>query len=235
MSIRVCIVDDELPAIQLLSNFVERTPGLQLVAAETESAIAMEKISNGIIKADVTFLDIQMPVVTGIRMAPIIMDKCLIVFSTAHGKFAQEAFDLNAVDYLKKVFDYPRFLQAVNKIKLAMAMRTAHVPTQFKIKLAKKGVHAIINEEDIVSIESQNGYVIFKTFEEDYKSPDFTLEKTLQILSPDYFMQVHRSFIINMKKIKKVINKTVMMNNDYVVPIGESFEKEFFERFHSRT
>jgi DNA-binding LytR/AlgR family response regulator len=235
MSIRVCIVDDELPAIQLLSKFVEMTPGLQLVAAETESPIAMEKISTGIIKADVTFLDIEMPIVTGIRMAPVIKDKCLVVFSTAHGDFAQEAYDLDVVDYLKKIFDYPRFLQAVNKIKAAMAIRSAHVPTQFKIKLSGKGNHAVVNEEDILSVESKDSYVIFKTFSDEYKSSDFTLEKTLALLSPENFMQVHRSFIINTKKIKKLLGKKVQLANDYMVPIGENYEKEFFERFHKGT
>ena len=109
------IVDDEPPAIRLLERYVKQVSFLKLIASTTKSLEALEKLEKT--QVDVIFLDIQMPNLTGIQLSKIISDKTKVIFTTAYPQFALESYDLNAIDYLLKPFEFERFYKAVLKLK----------------------------------------------------------------------------------------------------------------------
>ncbi|MEJ7680768.1 MAG: response regulator [Segetibacter sp.] len=113
MQIRCVAIDDELPALELIKEYVSRFPALKLVQIFDDAIAAAEFIRNNLV--DLLFLDINMPDITGLELVRSLTDKPLIIFTTAYKKFAIDGFELDAVDYLLKPVDFERFSKAVNK------------------------------------------------------------------------------------------------------------------------
>ena len=107
------IVDDERPALQLMTDNVSKIPFLKLVGICKNTFEANEVLMNE--KVDLIFLDVQMPVVTGVQFLKTLRNPPLVIFTTAYEQYALEGFELNVVDYLLKPFSFDRFLKAVTK------------------------------------------------------------------------------------------------------------------------
>src|ERR1043165_4695331 len=110
------IIDDELHAIKSLLAYIEKTPSLQLIGYSENPLHALSQFQEKNEYADITFLDIDMPQLSGIELSSMLKGKTAIVFTTAHTNFAIEAFELEVSDYLLKPFSYERFLKCVHKI-----------------------------------------------------------------------------------------------------------------------
>ena len=113
--IRWIVVYDEPLAVELLADYLQKTPGMQVVLKTTHVLDALHSVQQG--NADLLFLDIQMPELTGIQFMKIIRNACPVILTTAYAEYALEGYEYDVVDYLLKPVTFERFIVAVEKAK----------------------------------------------------------------------------------------------------------------------
>ncbi|WP_299715808.1 LytTR family DNA-binding domain-containing protein [uncultured Tenacibaculum sp.] len=225
--LRCLLVDDEAPAIRLLESYVKKVPFLDLVAATTNPIEALGIIEKE--NLDVIFLDIQMPTITGIQLSKIIKDKVSVIFTTAYPQFAIESYELNAVDYLLKPFEFERFYNAILKVKPKENTTTVSNSDEFTfIKTDGKNNFERIYTKDIIYIESLKNYVSIHTRENQIITYN-TLKHFENELSEKKFVKVHKSYIVALEHVVKTDSLTVYLSNGNNLPIGDTYKKNFFE------
>ena len=229
MNLRCIIIDDEPLAIDLLKSYVQKTPFLELVDTFDNALSAISTINEKNI--DVLFLDINMPMITGLEFSKTIPPSTRIIFTTAYNQYAVEGFRLNALDYLLKPINYIEFLQAANKAQEWFKLKnnenneTDTAATSIFIKSGYRMEK--IQFEDILYIENQKDYVKFHL--ENIKEPVSSLMsmQSLEEKLPDkQFMRVHRSFIVNLDKIKTIERNCIVFGKEYI-PVSESYKSKF--------
>jgi DNA-binding LytR/AlgR family response regulator len=223
--INVLLVDDEYLALQLLENFANKLPELAIVA-KTKSPIEALDILNKE-KIDLLFLDIQMPTLSGLNLLKTLKEQPATVFTTAYADYALDAFDLNVVDYLLKPFAFERFLQAVNKAKeqilnrrqisLPTPVENVQTPLEYlSVKADSKIIKVFL--DDILFIEGLREYV--RIVCKDEKIVTFERLKNLEATLPDsQFLRVHKSYLINISKVKSIEGNLLTIAS-YQVPIS---------------
>jgi two-component system LytT family response regulator len=227
--IRCIIIDDEPLARQMLKEFISKVPHLTLVGDFASPLKAMDMLSNN--SVDVLFLDIQMPRVTGIDFLKTLSQKPSVIFTTAYPQYAIEGFELDAIDYLLKPFDFNRFLKAVNKLQGAIGRSAAEARTEQSASeqfiFVKDGTkHVKIDFDSILYIEGFGDYVKVVTTEKVITS----LKNLKSLLSelPSYFVRVHNSYIISVKAIDSIQQNDVQIG-EKTIPIGITYRKGFYE------
>lgn len=225
------VVDDEKAGTDILSMYIEQTPGLKLIKAEANPVAAYEDISNGIYKPQVTFLDIHVPLISGMELAGLINSKTNIIFTTAYSEYAADAFGKDAVDYLVKPFSYERFLKSIEKLKKKLEPGSNQPKVEekefFYIQNEIKGRITKIVVSDIIYIESLLNYINIVTSEGEHKTY-MSLTEMESSLAKGTFMRIHKSFIINLLKIIGVENDQVLLQKNKKLSIGTSYRNEFF-------
>jgi two-component system, LytTR family, response regulator LytT len=229
--INTIAIDDEPLALQLVSDYVEKTPGLNLMAKFENPLDAFDFMSRE--PVDLILIDIQMPDLTGIEFTRSISKGPKVIFTTAYEKYALEGFRLDVVDYLLKPFSYEEFFKAVQKaIRL---IRLEHKSTnqvdsnnEFLFLKSEYKVKRI-NFHDILYIEGLKDYV--KVFTKNDPKPILSLT-SLKILTtklPDtLFLRVHRSFIVNLEKIDTIERSRIVFGKVYI-PVGDQYKDKFQE------
>lgn len=232
MKLKCVIIDDEPLAIDLLKTYVAKTPFLELMGTFNNALSAMDTISNG--KTDVLFLDINMPQITGLEFSKTIPPSTKIIFTTAYDHYAVDGFRLNALDYLLKPINYTEFLQAANKalewFKLTAASSNDSSTSPATSIFVKSGYRMEkIEFDDILYIENQKDYVKFHL--ETQKEPVSSLMSMQSLeekLPEKQFMRVHRSFIVNLDKIKTIERNCIVFGKEYI-PVSESYKAKFMD------
>ena len=230
--LKCIIVDDEPPAIRLLEKYVAKVAYLELVATTTNSLEALEIIENQTV--DVLFLDIQMPNLTGIQLSKIIKGKVKIIFTTAYPQFALESYDLNAVDYLLKPFEFERFYQAVLKLKsenIRVEDKTEKTDFIF-IKTGNKNSFEKVYIKDICYIESLKNYVAIHLKDKQIITYN-TLKHIADFLNKHDFIKIHKSYIVAINHIEKTTTDSIFIHNTEL-SIGDTYRKDFFERINKQ-
>ena len=235
MILKCCIIDDEPLAIELLESYVKKTPFLQLEASFTSAVQAIERISKGDI--DLIFLDIQMPELDGMEFSRMIEGKSRVIFTTAFGQYAVDSYKVNAVDYLLKPFAYTDFLKAAQKalqwFELSSGTGEMHSPNKSYIFVKSDYKLKQIPLDKVLYIEGLKDYV--KIYLEDEPHPILSLLslKSLEEMLPDSrFIRVHRSFIVQVCKIKMIDRNRIVFGKEYI-PISDTY-KDSFAEFISR-
>lgn len=230
MTIRCLLVDDEPLALDLLEGYVVKTPSLELAGRCSSAFQAMEMLDKT--EVDLIFLDIQMPGLSGLEFSRSLKDGPKVIFTTAFEQYALEGFKVDAMDYLLKPVSYPEFLNTVNKAKRWFEhFEKAAIPetrTSIFVKADYKLVQIEFN--NILYIEGLKDYVKFCL--EDNEKPVLSLMsmKSLEENLPESkFMRVHRSFIVNLDKIKTIERNRIVFGKEYI-PISEN-HKEKFQKF----
>ena len=229
--IRTIAVDDEPLALQLVTGYIKKTPGLELAGSFDNPQEALEFVINE--KVDLIFIDIQMPDLTGIEFTRALTGGPRVVFTTAYEKYALEGFKLDVVDYLLKPFSYEEFLKAVGK---AARLIRAEQGEQEKVEsnsefLFLKSDYKIrrINFNDILYIEGLKDYV--KVYTAGAAKPVLSLI-TMKLLEsklpPARFMRVHRSFIVNLGRIETIERSRIVFGKTYI-PVSEQYKDKFQE------
>lgn len=228
------IVDDEPPAIRLVKSYVEKVPFLSLSATTTKALEAIQIIDDKDI--DLVFLDIQMPDLTGIQLSKIIYNKVKIIFTTAYPQFALESYDINALDYLLKPFEFERFYQATLKIKATEEKKTPPIqdnPQDFVfIKTDGKNNFEKVYIQDIQYIEGVKNYVAIHLPHKRIITYN-TLKNIQEELPKNDFIKIHKSFIVSIRHITKTSTISVFVN-DKELPLGNTHKVAFFERINER-
>ncbi|KPH12067.1 LytTR family DNA-binding domain-containing protein [Chryseobacterium sp. ERMR1:04] len=223
--IKCMVVDDEPLAISLLENYVRKIPFLELVFSTENPIEALDYIQNN--EADLVFLDIQMPELTGINFMKIVGDKLKYILTTAYSEYALEGYEHNIVDYLLKPISFERFYQSSLKAQERFSFVENKVDSHFFVK--SSGQQYRINFEDILYIESIKDYVNIKTANQEYIVLD-TLKSLEQQLSEWSFVRIHKSFIINTNQIKSISAKKVNLFSEQEIPIGDMYRENFLKK-----
>jgi DNA-binding LytR/AlgR family response regulator len=234
--IRCIIVDDEQHAIDILMHYVAQTPQLKLAGTTTNPVEALKMVGDGL--ADLVFLDIQMPELSGIDFIKAVRGSVKVILTTAYSEFALESYELDVVDYLLKPIRFPRFLQAVQKAAKELAETTEQSAEEgadyLFVKTEAKGKLLKINLADIDYIEGMKNYVAI--YRGGQKTMVLTSMKELEERLPHKeFLRVHKSFIIPLSKITGIEGNLVRLKDVAAeVLIGESYKGELMELIKHR-
>ncbi|HFB99686.1 MAG TPA: response regulator transcription factor [Phaeodactylibacter sp.] len=219
--IKVLLVDDEFLALNLLEDFVKKIPDLEMLNRVKSPIQAVSILEQG--EVDLLFLDIQMPTLSGTNLLKTLKQKPVTIFTTAYAEYAVDAFALDAVDYLLKPFSFERFLQAVNKAKTQIFAQQKEVAAASSSKekfLTIKSDHKLIKVflKDILFIEGLREYVRIVTATEKI----VTLERLKNLeeqLASENFLRVHKSYLINISKVKSVEGNRLQITT-HQIPIS---------------
>ena len=236
--INTIIVDDEPLALEILEAHIEKIDELNLVAKcnnaiEANSALQEHDV-------DLMFLDIQMPQLTGVEFLKSLSNPPIAIFTTAYAEYAVEGFDLEALDYLLKPISFERFLKAANKaMDKFKNERTSDVKIDssedfFFVKSDKKMMKVFYR--DILYIEGLKDYVIIRT-ETGRVITLQTMKSLVEKLPSDMFQRIHRSYILNLTKLKAIEGNMVELKEkgqNKMIPIGKNYRDDLLSIVESK-
>ena len=235
MEIKCIIVDDELPALNILEKYIADFPVLKLEKKCRNALEAMESLHQQSI--DLMFLDINMPKMSGLNLLTTIQKPPLVIITTAYREYALDSFELDVLDYLHKPFSFERFAKAVNKAidRLMKNTTTQFILPQSKRELLDEDFIFIkddkitykINLKDIQFIEAVGDYIKIITTEKAYLSYQ-TMKNVETYLPPHRFPRVHKSYIVAVSKINSIEGNMIHIHNT-TIPIGQTFRKDFMD------
>jgi DNA-binding LytR/AlgR family response regulator len=220
--IRCLIVDDELIAQQIVEQFVLQTPDLTLIAKCRNAMEAFAKLEQH--PVDLIFLDIEMPLVNGLTFLKNLTHPPKVIFTTAYPNYAVQAFDLDVVDYLLKPFSYERFLKAVSKVKELRPPVPAGNDDNGHLLVKEKGGLIKIPYSTIIYIKAAKDYVRVVTNEQQYLV-SFTMKNLEEILPPQQFIRIHKSFIVSVAQIKMIKADEVILAGNHNLPLSINYKE----------
>ena len=223
--IKAIVLDDEPLSLDLIETFCQKSNEINLVKKFTSPKEALKYLRK--FPVDLIFLDINMPNISGIELIKKIDTNIDTIFITAHSEYAVESYNLNAIDYLLKPFEYERFLNAISKVKIKQSIEKF----EDKFLLVRSEYRLIkINLSNILYIESQADYLTIYLFNQKPIVTRMTMIDMLDLLDTSSFIRVHRSFIIPISKINTIRDKKIILE-DIEIPIGISYEKIMADLF----
>jgi len=229
------IVDDELHAIQVLAKYIEQTPGLELIGY-SENPLEALQIFRDSGYADITFIDVDMPQLSGLDLSEFLQNKTSVVFATAYDKYAIQAFEKGAIDYILKPISYDRFLKCVNKQNSNFARTDAPKEAavsrdHFYIQYETKGKIVKIDYKDVNHIQALKNYVIIHTNQTKYITY-LTMKEMEESMPPSLFLRVHKSAIINMEKVALIEGNIIQLKDKTEIVLGTSYRDAFISRLN---
>ncbi len=231
------IVDDEYHAIEALADIIANTPGLELTGSTDNPLKALELI-NPTQAPDLTFVDIDMPQLSGIELAGLINMYTTVIFTTAYPDFSLDAYEKQGFDYLLKPIAYERFLKCIARFKnLRSSVNlngTSGNDDYFYIKGDVKGNLTRIDCSNITYIEAALNYVIIHMADEKKHITYLTMNELSDQLSGEKFLRVHKSFIINQDKIKAVAGNNIYMDEGTILSLGKTYRDDFYEKINNK-
>ena len=205
MSLRVFIVDDELPAREELQWLLGQCEGVDIVGQAAAAQDAIDGVSAT--EPELVFLDIDMPGVSGMRLAELFRDTDdapAVVFVTAHEHHAVDAFAVEAVDYLLKPVRLDRLQKSLERVRKHVGQDDRPAKVLNRISVNEKGVYRVIPVEDILFFESEDGVVVVQTRDSARFITDFSLKFLEENLDPEIFFRSHRSYIVRLDAIQSI-------------------------------
>lgn len=228
---RCIIIEDEIPAQRILQNYISKIPDLELAGSFQSALQANSSLKKN--QIDVVFLDINLPDISGIQYMKTLSNPPAIIMTTAYHEHAVESFELDTIcDYLVKPYSFERFLKAVNKLKKNESTYSENIGRNEKFREyiflnIDKALHKI-NIYDILYIESDKNYVTVVTKTGKFSYLD-SLKNWVSKLPETHFVQVHKSYIINQRKIDKIAGNRVFVKGEKI-PVGRVYKSVLLER-----
>ena len=227
MKISCIITDDEPVARKGLQGYVEKIPFLELLAV-CENAIELNtKLQQQ--KPDLLFLDIEMPYLSGIEFLKSQSNPPKVIFTTAYENYAMQGFELDVLDYLLKPISFERFLKSANKAAEYFRSKKDTAADHFFIKVEGRLEKVLFNE--IIFAEALENYVAVYTHSK--KMLTHATLKSFQQSLPDYFVQPHKSYLVNINHITAV-EGNMLCCHKYQVPISKYQKEEVMEKIVNR-
>ena len=224
MKLKCIITDDEPIARKGLQSYVERIDFLELVGV-CEDAIQLNNQLKSQ-QADLLFLDIEMPYMTGIELLNSLSNPPKVIITSAYAEYAIKGYDLEVSDYLLKPISFDRFLKAVNKVydqlissQTPVVQDYLFVKTSLKLeKIRHNDMRFIEGVENYVAIYTSDGKIITHT----------TLRTILQKLPPERFVQVHKSYLVNIDKIDSIEGNLLGIGKNKI-PLSRTYKEAALE------
>lgn len=237
MKLKCLVIDDEPLAREVLVQYISDCPSVELLQVCSDAIEAGEYLLTG--KADLLFLDINMPRLSGIDFVKTLTQPVLIIFTTAYPEFASAGFESDAVDYLVKPFSFDRFIKAVNKAsewaefrKSKEFAKAGHSgpEREFILLRADKKIYKI-DFDNIHYFEAAGDYI--KVHSRDKKLIIHeTFRNLIKQLPGDQFIQVHKSYIVSLAGIRLIEGNQVDVNG-HLIPIGLVYKDRLLEKLNT--
>ncbi len=231
MLTKYIIIDDEPLAIQIIEGHAAQIADLELVASFQNPMEAFELLRTE--KVDLMFLDIEMPLLSGIDFAKTLPNPPKIIFTTAYRNYALESYELDVIDYLLKPIAFNRFFKAYNKFKKRTLQKESTILSE-NPKMVNDHLYVNTNKkftkvlfDDILYVESIKDYIRIHTLDHNIITKDKISEFILKL--PPHFLRVHRSYLVNTQKISAFTTVDVEIGS-IEVPIGDSYKKAVLAR-----
>jgi two-component system LytT family response regulator len=231
-TINCVIVDDEPVARNVLETFVAKIPNLELVKSCKNAMEAFEVANQQ--KIDIFFLDINMPDISGLSLAKSINQKAKIIFTTAYREYAVDGFNLQAVDYLLKPISFDRFLQSIHKYFEGVSFIDSEIKIEKSVlkndfifvRSDRKMIK--INFDEIRYVESLSDYIKIHSVDKTITTRE-TISNIETKLPAKNFLRIHRSYIVNLKKINSYTNEFVEIGKN-AIPISRTYKENVLKK-----
>ena len=234
MTIKCAIIDDEPLAAGLLESYAKKTPFLHLIGTYGSAIEAMKELRDH--PAQLLFLDIQMPELSGIEFAKILPPETKIIFTTAFQQYAIEGYKVSALDYLMKPVSYEDFLKAANKaLEWFTVSQKQQLYAKDRFMFVKSDYKLVrVNLDDILYIEGLKDYV--RIYMEDGQKimSLMNMKKLEDYLPRPEFLRTHRSYIVHMPKSRQVDRLRIVFG-DILIPISDSYKEDVQQYFDQHT
>jgi DNA-binding LytR/AlgR family response regulator len=228
------IVDDEPLARQEMQALINDISDLEILGSFPNAPTAIKFLKTN--SVDLIFLDIEMPMVTGLEFAAQLPKNTLVIFTTAYPKYALESYDLDAIDYLLKPIDKKRLEKAINKALLYKNLLSED--TEKNTFEGNTGDFLIIKADrrfykigfvDIRFIEGLKDYVVIYTGNQKLITA-MNLKTIHQKIPVQLFLRVSKSYVVNVNFIESFDHHNIYLG-DTEIPLGDVYKKEFFRRY----
>ncbi len=221
------IIEDEPLAIKKLVNYIDKLPTLHLLETFHSAIDAIGYLKDNTV--DLIFLDIEMKELTGIQLLESTKTKSKVIITTAYEQYAIKGFELQVSDYLLKPITFERFVKACDHVieDLSAQVTTGHSKIFVKTEYRLEGIHTA----DILYIEGMGDYKRIITTQNKIMTLE-TFTDLLKKLPVNKFCRVHNSYIVSLDRIETIERNRITINKK-LIPISESFRKEFYNRLTS--
>ncbi|WP_257670776.1 LytR/AlgR family response regulator transcription factor [Parapedobacter tibetensis] len=224
------IIEDQAPAQRILKKYIQEFGSLDLKESFADPIAALDYLKSE--KTDLIFLDIHLPKISGVDFLNTLKHSPKVIITTAFSDYAVRSYEFDVADYLLKPFSFERFVKAVNK---AMSVTPQPVQGQGQRKgtdfFVKSGYEYYkINSNDIIYIGSDMDYTELHLGDRKHLTTE-TLQNWEEKLRDHNFYRVHKSFLVNLSKVKKISGNMISLEGDHNVPIGRSYKDFFVSRF----
>jgi len=232
MKLRCLLIDDEPPALKVLSSYISSINGLEIVGQCKNAIEALDVLHQKTV--DLIFLDIKMPKILGTEFLKNLSHPPKVIFVTAYRDYAVEGYDLDAVDYLVKPVSFERFIKAISKVNRMMGRESLTAvdhkpePDSFVYLKVDKDMKKIFLNE-ILYIESWKDYVKLFLFSGKNLLVKQSISAMENLLSEHKFLRVHRSYMVSLNKISGYNGISVQLETKEI-PIGRLYKQMVIER-----
>ncbi len=247
MPISCIIVDDEQPALEEINFLLSSVPEVKVIGQGRNGIEALRLVEE--LEPDLLFLDIEMPGLNGFKVVEQLAEKDAlpqVIFVTAYDQYAVKAFDVSAVDYILKPIEKSRLEKAVQRakrqlesgivvndqIKTLLSMISPSTHKKAKLLMKDKNRNLLVDSEEVIFANVSDGVVLVSTHDLTGETNFRTLEELQSNLDPEVFWRVHRSFLVNINKIKEVVpwfNRTLQLKmgdkKETEIPVSRSHSK----------
>lgn len=232
-----CIaIDDEPLALRQIESYIRKIPYLELTASCNNALEAQQFLAGQ--HADLIFVDINMPDLSGVEFVRSLVERPMVIFTTAYSEYAVEGFKLDAVDYLLKPFSFADFSRSAGKANSLYELRhNQRTPQEGESEALPKDKEyisvkadykvSLVKISDIVYLESEGEYVRMHLIDGSTITTLFRLKNMEAALPSELFMRVHRSYIVNLRMIKAYVKGRIFLSDTEYVPIGENYKEAF--------
>jgi DNA-binding LytR/AlgR family response regulator len=227
MSISCVIVEDLPVAAEFLKNCCEKSGDIEVLGHFTNVNDAVNFLNEH--RVDLIFLDVEMPGDDGFKLLDRIVYSPKVILTTSKTEYAYNAFEYHVTDFLKKPFTYQRFQESIGKLAFSEDNRKKE-STDDHIYIKTDGKLVRLNNEDILYIESMGDYVKFVLADKKYVSHN-TIKNLEEKINAAVFLKIHRSYIVNMKKVQNIRDNTLVINGSEL-PISKANRAEVLKRLN---
>lgn len=236
--IRCLVIDDEPPALAILADYIRQVPFLTLVATTTDPLEGLTWVQQGL--ADLVFLDVQMPRLTGLQFLRLAGARCKVILTTAYPEYALEGYEHDVVDYLLKSISFERFLKAVHKVREQLAPFPAAsappvgppAPDYIFVKGETKNKYLRVPHADILFVEGLNNYVVLYLRQQRLTTYQ-TLKDLADLLPHPPFLRVHKSYLVSLDHVR-LVDGNALYIQDTLIPVSETYRDTLYHLVRGR-
>lgn len=214
-------IDDEPIALSILQEYCRRYGDIEL-SAFTSPVEGMEAISQT--NPDVVFLDIEMNSHNGLDLAKRIPKEICVIFTTAYSQYALDGYNADAIDFLHKPIFYPRFEQAMQKVKRYLPLQSGTTETENVLTIKVEHKNVVVNMADICYLEAMDNYI--KIYRKGLPTivTQMTMKEMESRLPKDKFIRIHRSYIVSIPEIERYSNRQIYLRcSSKPIPVGRKY------------